>query len=443
MKEINMHEDNNGITKDMLDFIHKSPTAFHAVSNIKTMLEESGAKELRETDSWKIEKGRSYYVSRNDSSVIAFTVPEKTAEGLRIIAAHTDSPVFKIKSKPEIEAEKSYVKLNVEKYGGSILNSWFDRPLSVAGRLIVNENGKLEKRLIDIDRDLLMIPSLAIHMDRSANEGKAINVQDEMLPLFAACKEDKKADLLADIAVHEGIVKEDIKGFDLFVYNRMAPTFYGENNEFIASPRLDDLECAYTALRGYLKCVSERNDSDMIPVYCAFDNEEVGSMTKQGADSTFLYDVIIRLNEALGSNAEGFRKLLAKSFMVSADNAHAAHPNYPGKADPVNRPVMNKGIVLKYSANQKYTTDAVSEAFFVTVCERAGVPFQRYFNRSNIVGGSTLGNISATHISIDTCDIGLAQLSMHSSYETAGSEDPAYLVSFAAEFFRTEDIIVR
>lgn len=288
------------------------------------------------------------------------------------------------------------------------------------------------EKLVNVDRDLMIIPNLAIHMNRSVNEGYEYNAQRDMLPLFCqADGKDAKGKFLQLIAEEAGVKTEDILDTDLFLYNRMKGTVLGLNGEYISSPHLDDLQCAFASLKGFL----EAEPKDSVAVHCVLDNEEVGSGTKQGAASTFLKDVLRRINGAMGRSEEEYLTALASSFMVSADNAHSIHPNQPDKADPTNRPYMNEGIVIKYSANQKYTTDAVSGALFKALCERAQVPYQTFHNRSDMLGGSTLGNISGTQVALNTVDIGLAQLAMHSNYETAGSKDTAYLVEAAKELF--------
>ncbi|MCR5671099.1 MAG: M18 family aminopeptidase [Butyrivibrio sp.] len=419
----------SGITERMLTFIDESPTCFHVVENIKKRLLADGFKELSEKDEWKLKKG-AYFVTRNDSSIIAFKIPGKDFKGFNMMASHSDSPTFKIKENPEMEAGGAYVKLNVEKYGGMLCAEWFDRPLSVAGRLIVRDKKAQTKSVnVKVDRDLVMIPALAIHMDREANDGHKYNAQNDMLPIFGDIdSKDSFFDIIAEAA---GVKKKDILGHDLFLYNRVKATHWGAKGEYISCSRLDDQECVYTGLEGFLGAKDPANCA----VYCVFDNEEVGSGTKQGAASTFLKDTLTRIGLDLGRSKEQYYTALANSFMISADNAHAIHPNYLDKADPVNRPVMNKGIVIKYNANQKYTTDAVSAARFKLICEEAKVPFQTFTNRSDMAGGSTLGNISTTQVAVDTVDIGLAQLAMHSPYETAGSKDPEFMAKAIEMFF--------
>ena len=427
MNQTEMYEQ---ITKELLSFLRKSPTCYHVIANFRAALTKAGYTELTEGENWQLAEGGSYFVVRNESSMIAFRIPAKNFTGYQIAASHSDSPSFKIKENPEISVENAYVKLNVEKYGGMLCAPWFDRPLSVAGKLIVRDGSRFISRLVNVDRDFVMLPSLAIHMDRTANEGHSYNAQMDMLPILGDGK--AKGTFMDIIAESAGVEKSKIAGSDLFVYSRMDGTVWGAHDEFISSGRLDDLECAYTTFRGFLDAQENRNS---VPVFTIFDNEEVGSGTKQGADSTFLADTLERIGLACGRTPEQNRTAIASSFMVSADNAHAVHPNYPDKADPVNHPRMNGGIVIKYNANQKYTTDSVSAAIFKAICEKAGVPWQEFFNRSDMPGGSTLGNISNAHVSLNAVDIGLAQLAMHSPYETAGAKDPAYLAQAMRIFF--------
>lgn len=413
----------------LLAFIRKSPTAFHAVDTMRKTLADQGFQELSEKDYWKLTPGGRYMVTRNNSALIAFSIPEDAPRRFHIMASHSDSPTFKIKENPEITVEKAYVKLNVEKYGGMLMSPWFDRPLSVAGRVIVSEGGEIREKLIDIDRDLLMIPSLAIHMNREVNSGYSYNPQKDLLPLYGtAGTEETFSKTLAEAA---GVREEEILSHDLFLYSRTRGAVWGAEKEFISAGRLDDLQCAFASMEGLLS--GEKKKS--IAVHCVMDNEEVGSGTKQGAASTFLKDTLLRINSGLGRTYEEYLMSLADSFMISADNAHALHPNYTDMADPVNRPLLNKGIVIKYNANQKYCTDAVSAARFKKLCNRAEVPYQTFVNRSDMAGGSTLGNISNTQVPVNTVDIGLPQLAMHSPYETAGVKDTLSLVKAAELFF--------
>lgn len=416
------------ISRDLIHFIAKSPSTFHAVRGIKAALLYAGFTEIREEDTWQIEKGGKYVVTRNGSALMAFTVPKEGAESFHITASHCDSPTFKIKENPEI-ADGPYVKLNVEGYGGMIMSTWLDRPLSVAGRLLVAENGHLAEKLVAIDGTMLVIPSVAIHMDRSVNQHKEWKVQKDMLPLYGMT--GAKTPFMDVIAAAAKIKAEDILAHDLILYSRVPGTIWGEGREFISSPKLDDLQCAFACFRGFTQGQKEK----YISVYALFDNEEVGSATSQGAGSTFLANTLERLARSLGYSYDETMAMIARSFMISADNAHSVHPNHPEYADPVNRPVINGGIVIKYSAAQKYATNAFSAAYFKKLCKSHDIPTQTFTNHSDNPGGSTLGNISNTVIAMPTVDIGLPQLAMHSSYETAGVKDTAYLVDAVTKFY--------
>lgn len=416
------------ISRDLIHFVAKSPSTFHAVRGIKAALLYAGFTEIREEDTWKIEKGGKYVVTRNGSALMAFTVPQEGAEAFHITASHCDSPTFKIKEDPEIAAGP-YVKLNVEGYGGMIMSTWLDRPLSVAGRLLVTENGHLAEKLVAIDGTMLVIPSVAIHMDRSVNQHKEWKVQKDMLPLYGMT--GAKTPFMDVIAAAAKVKAEDILAHDLILYSRVPAAIWGEEREFISSPKLDDLQCAFACFRGFTQGQKEK----YISVYALFDNEEVGSATSQGAGSTFLANTLERLARSLGYSYDETMAMIARSFMISADNAHSVHPNHPEYADPVNRPVINGGIVIKYSAAQKYATNAFSAAYFKKLCKDHDIPTQTFTNHSDNPGGSTLGNISNTVIAMPTVDIGLPQLAMHSSYETAGVKDTAYLVDAVTKFY--------
>ncbi len=413
------------INEKLFQFIKNSPTAFHAVSNCEEILKEKGYTRLFEEKEWELVPEGKYYVTRNDSSIVAFAIPEGNFKGFHMAAAHSDSPCFKLKENPEIEVEKAYTKLNVEPYGGMVYSSWLDRPLSVAGRIVTKDGS----RLVNVDADCLVIPNVAIHLNREINKGFAYNPQTDLLPLMGGKVGEKG--LLHDIS-HENCLKpEEILGYDLFLYVRQKPEYIGLHKEFIHSPRLDDLQCVFALMTAF----SEENPKEYVNVCAVFDNEEVGSSTKQGADSTFLEDVLERIAECFYLGKGVMKQKLADSFLISADNGHALHPNHPEKADPTNRPVLNGGVVIKYNANQKYTTDGVSAATIKLLCDEAKVPYQTYANRSDEPGGATLGNISTSHISVKAADIGLAQLAMHCSVETAGGEDTAYLYKMMKKYY--------
>lgn len=399
--------------KEVIGFLDNSPVSFIAVNNFKTILNKNSFSELNEFESWNLNPGDKCYTTRNGSSIIAFKVPENGIKSFSVTAAHSDSPGFKIKPRPDISIEGRYIKLNVEKYGGMICSTWLDRPLSVAGRVAVRAEAGVEVKTVNIDRDMMVIPNLAIHMNSSINNGYKFNAQKDMLPLFCGgCEGMNFTETVADAA---GVAADDLLGADLFLYNRDKGTVWGRDNEFFSAARIDDLECAYTAMMALVNSYS----TESVQMCCIFDNEEVGSGTKQGARSTFMYDVMLRISKCFGMDECDMLKVLASSFMLSADNGHALHPNFPEISCPTNRPYMNGGVLIKYNAAQKYTTDGVSEGIFKKICDDAGIPYQEYVNRSDMPGGSTLGNLSSEQVSINTIDIGTAQLAMHSAYETA------------------------
>lgn len=410
-------------------FLDESPTCYHAAANAKAALTAAGAVELRESEQWKLEKGTLYVVERGDSALVAFRVPEGPFHGFLMAAAHSDSPTFKVRETAEAASAGNTLRLSVEPYGGGVWRGWLDRPLSVAGRVVIRQGDRLVSRLVNIDRDLLVIPGVAIHMDRSVNKGAELNPAVDLLPLLGCGKEPGAFRKL--IAEAAGVREEHLLSTELFLYPRTKAVQTGLNGEFIVSPRLDDLQCVFGCLEGFLAA----KPGGSLPVLAVFNNEEVGSNTRQGADSTFLTDVLERIAHGCGLDSEAWKAAAANSFMVSADNAHAIHPAHPEYADKGEFPVLGGGIVIKYNANQRYTTDAVSGAMFQAICQEAGVPVQRYSNRADLPGGSTLGNISTAHLSVPTVDIGLPQLAMHSVCETAGAADTDYLVKAMTAYF--------
>lgn len=420
------------VTKDLLQFIEKSPSMFHVVQNLKEELLKGGARELAEGENWKLETGERYFVTRNDSSLIAFTIPKKIIKGFHVMTAHSDSPSFKIKYQPEMVVEDTYVKLNVEKYGGMIMSTWLDRPLSFAGRVAVKRENQVVCENVDIAQDLLVIPNVAIHMNRQINEGFNYNPQVDMLPLMAIGDRKVSTNMVKELLAKQLKEKaENILDYDLFLYVREKGRLVGAEEEFMLSPKLDDLQSVFAGLCAF----NESKPKEFCNVLAVFDNEEVGSGTKQGADSTFLEDVLGRIQDNFSDIS--YRELVANSFLISADNGHAVHPNHPEKADPTNRPVLNGGLIIKYHGGQKYTSDAFSAGKMRMWCEQAGVPVQSYTNRSDIAGGSTLGNISTAHVSVASVDIGFPQLAMHSCMETGGSKDTALGIA-ALKCFYTE-----
>ena len=414
------------MNKSLFEFIKRSPTAYHAIKSSAAMLEEAGFLPLGECGEWNVEPGGAYYVTRNLSSLIAFRIPKGEPTGFMIAASHSDSPMFKIKENPEMK-DGHFVRLSTEKYGSMLLAPWFDRPLSFAGRVVVRTKDGIESRLIDYEKPICVIPSVSIHLNRKANDGATYNLAVDMIPLAGIGRDLSVKREAARLA---GVAEEDVLSGDLFVYN---PEDGVEYSGAISAPRIDDLECAFASVKALIESEPERD----VPVCCIFDNEEVGSTTKQGAISTFLEDALERITLGLGKTRDDMMKMLPSSMTASCDNAQGVHPNHPELYDRNNSAFMNGGIVIKYNANQKYTTDAVSASLIKLICERAGVPVQSYANRSDLSGGSTLGAISATKVSVNTADIGLAQIAMHSSYETAGADDLVYLVKALKVFFTT------
>ena len=404
-------------------FLDASHSVYHAAKNIADVLENAGYTRLYETDKWELSAGGKYYLVRGGTAVLAFRIPEGTPTGFMMTASHSDRPTFKVKENGVLEGK--YTRLATEKYGGMLMAPWLDRPLSIAGRVMVQTENGLESRLVDIDRDLLLIPNVAIHMNRSANDGYKWNPAVDTLPLLGGKDAKGKLEALLEEAAGGKIL-----GHDLYLYVRQKASVWGVEEEYISSAALDDLECAWCCTQGFLQAQSV----DSVPVLCVFDSEEVGSSSVQGAASDLLESVLSRVCDACGWDLP---RLLASSFMVSADNAHAQHPNHPEFADAANAPVMNGGIVLKFNASQRYCTDGVAAAVLRSVCGKADVPVQTYCNRADVPGGSTLGNISLAHVSVPTADIGLAQLAMHSCYETAGVQDALHLEEAMAAFYTT------
>lgn len=422
-----MNRNATKITKELIKFIEKSPDAFHAVKSSVELLESLGYSRLSEAEDWVLESGRGYYVTRNASSIIAFRIPKSTENAsFMICASHTDSPTFKLKDVCE-KSTGAYVTLNVEGYGGMIISSWFDRPLSVSGRVVVKQGERLVTRCVNVNRDLLILPNVAIHMNRAVNEGYSYNIASDVLPLLSAG--DGAPGIYDIVAKAAGCKRDELVSADLYLYNRTKGTILGADGELFSCPRIDNLMCAYSSLVAFTE--ADARDG-VIPVWCAFDNEETGSSTKQGAASSMLLDTLTRICGCISCE---LCRALPSSFMVSADNGHAKHPSHPEHSDAMNAPLMNGGIVIKYNASQRYTTDALSAAIFRSICEKAGVPVQNYNNRSDKPGGSTLGGISNTKVALNTVDIGLAQLAMHSSYETAGCADTLYMVEALRTFF--------
>lgn len=411
----------------LFDFIQCSPTASHTAATVRAMLVQAGFTQLLESQPWDLQPGGRYYTTRGMSSLIAFQVPKADFHGFSVVAPHGDSPCFKVKESPELRVDGQYTKLNTEVYGGMQLALWTDRPLSVAGRLAVRTETGVKGVLCDIRRDLLLIPGVAIHMNRGVNEGVKLDPQKDTLPLLGG----SQADLKKLVAENAGVAPEDILSWDLYLYSRAQGTVFGAEKEFLAAPRLDDLECVFAAAKAFLAGENREN----VTVFSLFDNEETGSLTRQGADSPFLSEVLERISLSCGKSREEHLRAIASGFMLSADNAHAVHPDSPEKSDPTNRCYLNGGVVVKHSP--RYASDALTAGLFQRICQKAGVPVQVYYNNSKIPGGGTLGNLSGSHVALPTVDIGLAQLSMHSPYETAGAKDLDYMVWAMQAFYES------
>ena len=424
-------------SKSLLEFLGDSPCNFFAVDTIRRYLESNGFCKLSLSDDWQLVAGGKYYVTKNDSAIFAFTPgTEPMAEtGIKIIAAHSDSPCFRIKPNPVIKAENGIIKLNTEVYGGPILYTWFDRPLSVAGRVILRGSDALHPvtRLLRINRPILVIPHLAIHFNRAVNEGNPLSKQKDMLPLLAHVNESvEKDNLLLNLVANElGVSIDSILDFDLMLYDVEKPSLVGLNNEFISSGRIDDLSMVHAAITA----IVEGTDSKTTKVAAIFDNEETGSGTKQGAASPVLANILKRINNIYGGHESEFMRAISNSFMISADNAHAFHPNYAEKYDVTNHPYLGGGPVIKINANCKYMTDAHSAAIFRSLCEEAGSPYQYFVNHSDVAGGSTLGNILTSQIDIEGVDVGNPLLAMHSVRELGSVDDHNNMIKTFVYFF--------
>ena len=400
-------------TQALKAFLDTAHSVYHAVNALTGELERNGYTRLSEQADWELIPGGKYYLTRGGSALIAFRIPAQAPKGFLFSASHSDRPTFKLKENGELTGR--YTRLSTEKYGGMLMAPWLDRPLSVAGRVLVETEAGIQSRLVDIDRDLLLIPNVAIHMNRTANDGYKWNPAVDTLPLVGGENVKGKLNALLEEAAGGKIL-----GHDLYLYVRQDASVWGVEEEYISAAALDDLMCAWCCTCGFLNA----KESTAIPVLCVFDSEEVGSSSVQGAASRLLQTTVRGICHALQLDV---RQLLSNSFMLSADNAHAVHPNHPEFADANNAPVVNGGVVLKFNANMRYTTDGFSAAVLRAVCQKAGVPVQTYYNRADIPGGSTLGCISLSQVSVPSADIGLAQLAMHSCYETAGVKDAAYL----------------
>ncbi|MGN2337074.1 M18 family aminopeptidase [Clostridium cagae] len=422
--------------KDLLNFINNSKSAFHSAHEVKSILDKEGFVEIKECDKWDLKHGEKYYVMKNESAIIGFEIGsgDIAEEGFRLIGAHTDSPGFRIKPHAEMTVEDHYVKLNTEVYGGAILSTWFDRPLSIAGRVTLKGSNPLKPqvKLVDLNKPILIIPSLAIHMNRTINEGYEYNKQKDTLPLLtmATDKLEKDGYLLKLIAESLNVKEKEIVDFDLFVYEYEKGCLFGMNEEFISAGRLDDLWMVYAGLVALLQSKSNKATKVLV----ALDNEEIGSLTSQGANSSLLENILERITLALGKDREDFKRSLSNSVMISADLAHALHPNYIEKHDPTNRPLVGKGPVIKIAASGSYSTDSYAAAIFKQVCKNADVPCQEFVNRSDVKGGTTIGPITASKLNIPVIDMGAPLLSMHSVRELASVKDNEYTIKAFTEF---------
>ena len=409
---------------DLRNFLDNAHSVFHATALLVEKLENAGYKQLKEINEWTLIPGGKYYLTRNDSAVIAFRVPAGKPKGFLFSASHTDRPCFKIKENGVQVG--NYTRLLVERYGGVLIGTWLDRPLSVAGRVMVETETGVQSKLIDFDRDLLMIPNVAaIYVNRSG-DGQKWNLTTDTIPLLGSKEAADK--FYAEL---EDLAGGKIIGHDLYLYLRQKSTVWGLENEFFSAPALDDLECAWGCTRGFL----DAKPTDNIPVLCVFDNEEIGSGSYQGAAADFLQSTVTRICEALALDP---RQVLPKSFMVSADNGHAIHPNHPEFADSANAPVINGGVMVKFQAEHRYTTVGLTAAIFRKICKNADVPMQTYCNRADLAGGGTLGKVSISQVSVPSVDIGMAQLAMHSCYETAGVKDAGYLADAMTAYYGTD-----
>lgn len=411
--------------KDFLSFIKNSKTAFHACYEFEKILLENNFIKLNENQKWELKKGNRYFITRNNASLLAFEIPNDNILSYNITAAHLDSPTFKLKPNFKLDDQR-YSKLSTEVYGGPIYNTWFDRPLDISGRVMVEENNTIKPMLFSFDKPVCMIPNLPIHYNREVNNGVKIN-PNELTPIYGD-KNISNSNLLLDIAKKLNIKPEQILSYDLFLSTIDRGALL---NDFIMAPQIDNLECSYGLIKGLI----DAKDSRTINVCALFDSEEIGSRTRDGAGSTLLLDLLERISFSLGYSLEEHKIALANSFIISADNAQGYNPNYPAKYDQLNACYLNSGIVIKNAARGSYTTDAFSSAYFKKICNISGAPYQDNTNRSDIPGGSTLGAISISNVSIPSVDIGLAQLAMHSAYETAGIKDLDYLITAIKAFY--------
>lgn len=416
------------LTEKLLAFLDAIPSPCHTAHVLARRLEEEGYLPLLEKDAWHLRPLGKYYVRRG-GALLAFRLPKKAPECAMIGAAHGDFPTFRVKPCADERRGGGLWGLSVEKYGGMLCAPWMDRPLSLAGQAVIRTEGGIETRPVSIDRDLCIIPSVAIHMNRDANQNASYNAARDMIPLWGT--EAAKGALPRLLSEALGVGEEDILSHDLFLYPRAKATVLGAEGELIAAPHLDDTACVFALTEGFLAAPA----AESLPILAVFDNEEVGSSTKQGANSTLLDSVLRRIMESYGLGETAVDRMLAESFLVSADNAHAVHPNHPEYADANHAPILGGGVAIKYNASQRYATDGISAALFAEFCRRANAPFQRYANRADLPGGSTLGSICTTRVGLTAVDVGLPQLAMHSCFETAAIADTASLVLAMMEIY--------
>lgn len=425
------HDDHLRCTQELCSFIRSCPSPYHVVANMRSRFDDAGFSFVPETESWHLERSGSYYTTRGGTSIIAFRIGQDVDEpSFRIVASHSDSPTYRVKPVAELAGPGPYLRLDVEGYGGMIERSWLDRPLSLAGRVMVATDDRIRPILFAPDEDLLLVPSVAIHLNRDVNKGGPLNRQVDLCPLVSAGALGKDS-FKAFLAERLGVRPNDVLAFDLVLVNRQEPTIWGAAKEFVSAPRLDDLQCTFAALTAFMGAQARRS----VSVIACFDSEEVGSGTQRGALSTFLPDVLRRICNAIGGREDDYPRSIHRSFLVSCDNAHAVHPNHPELHDEVNRSWLNQGVVIKETASQRYATDARSRALFCALCHRAQVPVQTFSNRSDMPGGSTLGNLLMRQASLPAVDVGLPQLSMHSAFETSGTSDTAFLARALSEVF--------
>ena len=402
----------------MLHYIEKSPTCFHAVQNAASILEENGFVPLHED--WSLQPGGSYYTVRGGSSLIAFRLPKEKPTGFLVTASHSDSPCFRVRDNCDMDG--AYARLSTERYGGMLNAPWLDRPLSIAGRVLVREKDSIQTKLVDFEEPVVLIPNVAIHLNREANKTLTYDPARDLFPLYGG----KGASFRKDLAAKLNCAEDDILATDLFVYNPQKGFVWGADKEFVSAPRLDDLACVYGCLQGLLMA----EDPAAVTVMGLFDHEEIGSETKQGAASAFLPETLEKISQATGADRH------QNSMMLSCDNGHGLHPNRPDLADRTEAPVLNGGVVMKHAA--RYATDGLSCAVFAELCRKANVPVQHYSNRPDQAGGATLGNIANTKVGMPAVDIGLAQLAMHSCFETAGSRDVSYFIQAVRAFYEAK-----